>query len=482
MSALPPGPSRPPLLQLERWVNDPIGFMEECARRYGDTFTLRFPGNPPFILFSHPEAIREIFTADIEALYAGPANRALEAFLGRGSILLMDGQRHLRERRLMQPPFHGDRMRAYGVAIRDATQRAIAEWPIGERFSIHKKMQSLTMEVILRTIFGIDSHELLGRFQTLFTQLLDLGGDKSVLFFNIMLDAEKMTRLFSVGTEPLKLGPLRLNWGRALPWNTVSRLRNEMDELLYAELARRKSESTAGREDVLAMLLETRDEDDKAMSDMELRDELVTFITAGHETSASTLSWTFHRVLENPAVLEKLREELQHKADPGPLNPEHVNRLEYLDATLKETMRLNPITPTVGRVLQRPMKLGGWELPAGVNVQPCIYLTHRRPELWPEPERFDPERFLGKRVSPYEYFPFGGGVRRCLGQAFSLYEMKIILAEVFRHVSLRPAPGHTVQLIRRGLTFTPSDGMPVIVDALSSTRAGPRCEPRLSAG
>jgi cytochrome P450 len=467
MSSLPPGPSRSPLLQLERWVNSPVEFMEECARRYGDAFTLRFPGNPPFILFSHPEAVREIFTADPDALHAGPANRALEAFLGRGSILLMDGQRHLRERRLMQPPFHGDRMRAYGAAMRDATGRAIAQWPIGERFPIHKKMQALTMEVILQTVLGIDSRDRLDRFHALLTRVLDLGADKSVLFFNIMLDPEKLTRLFSVGTKPLELGPLRIDWGRALPWNTVSRLRNDLDGLLYAELARRKAEGTAGREDILSMLLDTRDEENKAMSDGELRDELLTFLTAGHETSATTLSWTFHRVLESPEVHAKLREELRRVVGSGPLDPELVSRLEYLDATLKEAMRLNPITPVVGRMLQRPMRIGGWELPAGVNVQPCIYLTHRRPELWPEPERFHPDRFLGKRVSPYEYFPFGGGVRRCLGQAFSLYEMKIILAEIFRRVALRPAPGHTVRLIRRGLTFTPSEGMPVIVDALS---------------
>jgi cytochrome P450 len=213
------------------------------------------------------------------------------------------------------------------------------------------------------------------------------------------------------------------------------------------------------------MLIEARDEAGQPMSDAELRDELITLLVAGHETTATSLAWAFHLILQHPAVREKLRAELRQVIGSGPVAPQHAAKLEYLDATIKETQRLNPILPLVGRRLHEPMCIGGRDLPAGVVVAPCIYLTHHRPDLWPNPDRFDPDRFLGKRPSPYEFFPFGGGIRHCLGAAFAIYEMKIVLAQVLSRVGLRPAPGHTVRVMRRGITFAPSAGMPVILDA-----------------
>jgi cytochrome P450 len=242
------------------------------------------------------------------------------------------------------------------------------------------------------------------------------------------------------------------------------RLAEEVDEILFAEFARRRAAGRGRREDVLALLIEARDDAGRPMTDAELRDEMITLLVAGHETTATTLAWLFHQVLRRSDVLESLRAEISRVVGPGPVQPQHVAELEYLDAVIKETLRLNPILPVVGRRLGEPARIGGRDLPANVVAAPCIYLTHRRRDLWEEPERFAPERFLGKRPSPYEFFPFGGGVRHCLGAAFATYEMKIVVAEILSRVELRAAPGYTVRLVRRGITFAPSEGMPVVME------------------
>src|SRR5213592_1154157 len=217
-------------------------------------------------------------------------------------------------------------------------------------------------------------------------------------------------------------------------------------------------------DDVLSMLVAARDDDGQAMSDEELRDQMVTLLLAGHETTATALAWAVHHIIENPDVLASIRTELDRELGDGPLHPGHVMRLEYLDAVVKETLRLRPVIGEVGRVLKRPMRIGGWDLPAGVEASPSIYLVHRRPDVWPDPERFDPQRFVGSRPSPYEFLPFGGGTRRCLGMAFALYEMKVVLAEVLRRVDLVRAPGYRMRMVRRAITFAPSEGMPVVVE------------------
>jgi cytochrome P450 len=254
------------------------------------------------------------------------------------------------------------------------------------------------------------------------------------------------------------LGPLTGRW-------RIEQLIREVDEILYAQIARRRAAGSNGRTDILTLLLEARDEAGQPMSDVELRDELITLLVAGHETTATSLAWAFHWILQHPDVRDKLRAELHQVVGSGPVAPHHGAKLEYLEATIKETQRLNPILPVVGRRLHDPMCIGGRDLPAGVVVAPCVYLTHRRPDLWPDPERFDPDRFLSKRLSPYEFFPFGGGIRYCLGAAFAIYEMKIVLAEVLSRVDLRPAPERVVRVVRRGITFAPSAGMPVVREA-----------------
>ncbi|WP_375766482.1 cytochrome P450 [Archangium gephyra] len=463
----PPRIPLPHFLQLHQWVAHPLRFMEESVQRYGDSFVMQFPNTPPFLFTRDVEMVRQLFTGKPEDLYVGPVNRVLESVVGKNSLLLLDDQEHIRERRMMTPPFHGERMLSYGLSMRESASRSIDQWPRGRAFTLHEVFQDITLDIILKTVFGLAEGETFEHFHELFARMLNMGSHNAVLYMSALLPAERMLKLLAVGRDPIQLGPWKANVSRALPWTQLSRLMQEVDAYLFAEIARRRAEGVEKREDVLSLLMQARDEQGQPMSDRELRDEAITLLAAGHETTATTLSWAFHFVLQHPEVEEKLRAELRQVAGTGPLSPEKVNRLEYLDATLKETLRLVPVAPAVGRVLQRPMKVGEWDVPAGMAVMACAYLTHRRPDLWPEPERFNPERFVGKRTSPYEYFPFGGGARRCLGMAFATYEMRIVFAEVLRRVKLRPATPYTFQVSRRGVTLAPRGGVPVLVESLN---------------
>jgi cytochrome P450 family 110 len=450
---LPPGPDTPPLLQGLRWVQWPIPFLEECGRRFGDSFTVRLPGRPPVVMVSHPDAIRDLFTGSGDDLRAGEANSVLEPLLGRHSLLLLDGSDHLRERRIVQPPFHGERMQAYGETMQAVARRAIDAWPTGRPFAIHPEMQGITLDVILRTVFGLDEGAKLEALRAELVELLAMSANPQLLIAaaqardgaaqangNGRGGTRSARRAESVAARPLAV-------------------RARVDELLFAEIARRRSLPTEGRSDVLSLLLGARDEDGEPLSEQALRDELITLLVAGHETTATSLAWAVHHVLHDGEVRARLDAELG-----VPLPPQDVARLEYLDAVAKETLRLTPIVPIVGRRLTRRLRVGGIDLPAGVVAAPCIVLAHRRPEAWPEPLRFRPERFLERKPTPYEFLPFGGGVRRCLGAAFALYEMKIVLAEVLTRVVLRTAPGYQVRVVRRAVTLAPSEGMPVIVE------------------
>ena len=426
--SLPPGPASPSLVQGLEYALRPARFFSTCSRRFGETFTVRMPVAPStVVMFTNPEAIRQIFAGDEEELRGGESSAALRPILGTSSILALDGAHHERQRRLMMPPFHGERMLAYGETMRAIAERAVERWPIGRPFPIHREMQAITLEVILRTVFGAEGERL---------------------------DALRILvqRFARVSSNVLWLWPpLQVDLGPLSPWGRVRRIRREFDAFLFDEFARRRAEGVAGRDDILSLLLAARDENGEPMSDEELRDQMITLLFAGHDTTATSLAFAFHNVLGHPEVLDRLRAELAQ------------GKSEYVDATAKETLRLNPIVSEVGRVLSRPMRIGGWDLPAGVAAAPCIYLTHRRPDLWPEPERFDPERFVGRRTSPYEFFPFGGGVRRCLGMAFALYEIRIVLSEVLFRVELRLATGYRMQPVRRSITLAPSRGMPVVV-------------------
>jgi cytochrome P450 len=439
-TTLPPGPRTPAVVQALHLAFRTTHFLDDCARRFGECFVIRFPGAPPVVTFSHPEAIRQIFTAGDDVLRAGASNAPLAPLLGHRSLLLLDADRHLQERRLMTPPFHGERMQTYLTVIAEVADRAISSWPLGRPFAFYHQMQGVTLDVIMQAVFGLDQ-----------------GGGYERL-------RETLRTLVSVAANPLWLVPaLRFNLGSLTPWAKLVRTRREVEHILAAEFARRRAVEGDGHRNVLSLLLAARYEDGRPMTDEELQDEMITLLLAGHETTATALAWTVYHVLRQPEVLAKVRAELAMVVGDGPLSAERVARLEYLDAVVKEALRLRPVLDDVGRMVQRPTEIGGWRLPAGVIAAPQIYLTHRRADLWPDPERFDPDRFHNRRVSPYTFFPFGGGVRRCLGMAFALYEMKVVLARLFTRTDLQVAPGYHARPVRRAITLAPSGGVPLVV-------------------
>ena len=430
MPELPPGPQIPRLLQTFKWIFRPIPFMRACAEAYGDAFTVRLIGQPPMAFLSDPAAIKQVFTGDPERLRAGQAQEMVfKPLVGPNSIVLLDGARHKRERKLLMPPFHGEHIRLYGDIMCEITDRSIDAWPEGTSFPIHSRLQEITLDIILRIVFGEDNAALVSRLRTLLIRWLNF------------------------------------NWGPLTPWKRVTQLRH-IDRLLYDEIAHRQKSKQREPTDIVAMLVAARYADGRYMSDEEIRDELMTVLVAGHETAATSMAWVVHHLLQNPDVLATAQAEVVSVTGDGlstsKLTAEQIAQLSYLDAVIKETARLIPVVPIVVRLLKTNMRIGNYELPAGIVATPCIYLTHQRPELWSEPELFNPDRFVGRRVDPFTFFPFGGGVRHCLGAAFATYEMKIVLARVLSRVTLRSDPHHTVRVVRRGITFAPSGGVPVI--------------------
>ena len=443
---LPRGPRQPRFVQSLRYALWPYASIDNSFRRYGDCYTVRPLGGPPMVIFTDPEAIKQIFTGDGAELRAGEANGSiLGPIIGWHSILLLDGERHHRERRLMAPPLHGERMHVYGRLMREIADRAIDAWPIGRPFPIHHEMQAITLDVILRAVFGVHEGTRFAHIREGIVRFLAQADGPSAAFLAI--------RAFQV-----ELGGLS-------PWGRFVRNRETIRTELLAEIARRRREGTEGRTDILSMLVEARDDQGEPMTDPELIDEMFTLLMAGHETTATSLAWAFHHLLERPDVLEKLRAELARVVGEGPVEPQHISQLEYLDAVIKESQRLCPVATNVIRRLTRPMRIAGHDLPAGITVSACIYSTHHHPDLWPDPERFDPERFIGARPAPHTFFPFGGGIRRCIGAAFATYEMKIVLAQVLARTRLRIAAGYRMRPVLRTITVAPSAGMPVVLDS-----------------
>ncbi len=443
-TTLPPGPETPPALQIYRWMTDPFKMMEECHARFGDAFTLRLPLMPEgLVVVSDPLAIKDLFALGADEGHAGKANMVLKPLLGEHSLLVLDGAEHLRQRKMIMPAFHGERMQAYGRAMLDLTHESIDRWPVGTALPVHEPMQAVTLQVIIRTVFGIEEGPRFAALAGLLRRVLDIGAHPIYLFPFMQRD----------------LGPLS-------PWGRFRRLSLRAGDILRAEIRRGRSQGTAGRTDVLAMMLDARDERGEPLSEDEVHDELVTLLVAGHETTATALAWTLRWVLCDPALVARLRAEIAGAGD----DPGRLGKLELLDATVKESLRLQPVVPMVGRVLQEPQTIGSLHLPRGGVVAASIYLTHRRPALYPEPARFNPDRFLTFKPAPWEWLPFGGGLRRCVGAAFALYEMKMVLAALLPRVDMRLVDAN-VKAKRRAVTITPAGGLPVIVTTRRSRQA-----------
>jgi cytochrome P450 len=417
------------------WVARPIKFLERCSRRHGDVFTVRFPiGRIVFV--SDPRLIKQVFTGDPDVLHAGEANATpLEPIMGKHSVLLLDGPEHMRQRKLMLPSFQGERMQRYGDLMREITEAEIRSWPIGRPFALRPRSQAITLEVILRAVFGIEEAGRLARVRDSLARLLEMGRDSKAL-------------------AVIVLPPLRRTVGRRT-WKRFRRLRADVDSVIFDEIARRRqAPDLSERDDVLSILLQARDEQGNAMTDAELRDELVTLLLAGHETTATAIAWAFEQLLRNPQQLERLREEVEAGESD-----------EYLDAVIKETLRIRPVVPGVVRKLTAPYELDGLTLPAGVRVAPNIYLTHHRADVYPEPDAFRPERFLENAPDTYSWIPFGGGIRRCLGASFALYEMKVVIPAILRSVDLTAVGSRPERIRRRAVTFVPERDTMVLARA-----------------
>jgi cytochrome P450 len=415
-------------LQTLAWLTRPKPFLRRAHARYGDVFTVRLRSGENFAILAHPDAIREVFTGDPEIFRAGEGNRVLLPLLGSHSVLLLDGQEHLRQRRLLLPPFHGERMQRYREIIEEATAREVARWRRGEPVRIARRMQEVTLEVIMRAVFGVRDPAALDRMRRVLLDMLDW--------------AMAPKRLLVIAAA----GPQRLE---RIP--AFRRAMARVDEVLLAEVAaRRRAEDLAERDDILSLLLAARDEHGEGLTDRELRDELLTLLVAGHETTATALGWAVERLIRHPDALERATEDA--RAGDG----------TYLDAVAKETLRLRPVLPIVVRRLREPQTIAGRELPAGADVAPCIYLVHHREDLYPEPDAFRPERFLGVKPGTYTWLPFGGGVRRCIGASFALFEMQVVLGTLLRSVRLEPVTRASERTSRRTITLVPGRGAEAI--------------------
>jgi cytochrome P450 family 135 len=402
--------------------------MEELHRRHGDMFTVQIANEGTWVFLAHPDAVKQVFTGDPRLLHAGEANRILLPLLGHNSVLLLDDTAHMRQRKLLLAPFHGERMRGFERIMREAACEEIERLPLGVAQPLRPATQRITLDIITRTVFGVQDEARRKRLMGTLGHVLEWGG------------------------EPRRMAMLAVFGPRSAATSHLFRgVREPADRLIYEEIReRRGAADLAERDDILSMLLSARHDDGSPMSDEELRDELMTLLVAGHETTASALAWAVERLVRHPGALQRLREEAEGEGT------------EYADAVCKETLRLRPILSLVVRRLKEPMEIGGRLLPAGVTVAPCIYLVHRRPEIYPEPLSFRPERFLEQQAGTYSWFPFGGGVRRCLGASFALFEMRIVLQELVTRLDLRAARPEPERFVRRAITNAPRRGGEVV--------------------
>ncbi|BBD60224.1 cytochrome P450 [Nostoc sp. HK-01] len=441
-NSLPDGPRIPYWLRIIKFIFRPIEYVEDFAKVYGDNFTVWRSRGSHLVYFSHPQALEQIFTADASHFATGGGGGVLKYLLGDNSLILLDGDRHQRQRQLLTPPFHGERMRAYGQAIQEITQQVSNEWVIGKPFNIRASMQEITLRVILRVVFGVDEGSKFQQLRQLLSSVLDLISSSrmsAALFFQVM----------------------QRDWGKWSPWGKFLSQLQQINQLIDSLIQERRAESGQNRQDILSLLISARYDDGKPMSDAELRDELMTMLVAGHETTASALTWALYWIDRLPEVREKLLQEL-HSLGVNP-EPSIVAKLPYLTAVCQETLRIYPIVINgFFRIVKSPIEIMGYKLPKGTAVVPSIYLAHHREAVYPQPNLFKPERFLERQFSPYEYLPFGGGNRRCIGLAFAQYEMKIALATILSQFQVSSVNKRPVHPVRRGLTLATPAGMQMV--------------------
>ncbi|MEO1131717.1 MAG: cytochrome P450 [Cyanobacteria bacterium J06639_1] len=426
--------------QVSQWILDPVGYLQSNFERYGDLFPAQMLWNSsvPMILANEPKAVQFLLTRDRGKEFSAPgeANQILEQLLGSQSLVLLSGERHQQRRKLIMPPFHGERIRAYSQLIQTITQEAIAAWPLDKPIDIRDTIQSITMRVILQAVFGLHEGDRYQKLEHLLA--LRLGMTNSPLASALIF-----------------LPWLRKDFGTWSPGGRIRQIAEETDRLLFAEIQDRRAHPDPDRIDILSLLLTAKDENGDGLSDRELRDELMTLLMAGHETTATSLTWALYWVHKLPQVKQKLVAELESMSDPG--DASQFSQLQYLSAVCNETLRIYPVAMlTFPRRVEKPVELCGYQLDPGAIAVGCIYLIHQREDLYPNPHEFRPERFLENQFSPYEFLPFGGGSRRCVGAALAASEMRIVLGTILTHLDLALASDRPVKPGRRGVTLAQS--------------------------
>jgi cytochrome P450 len=436
-SALPPGPRAPAAVQTLGWWTRSAPYLERVRARFGKRFTVRLLGGPPFVMHSEPDHLKEIFSAPPDVLHPGEGAGILEPVVGQKSLILLDEGEHLEQRKLMLPAFHGEKMQRLSGLMADVAEREVASWPTDEPVELHSRLQGVTLEIILRAVFGLDPGRRLDELRDLLTGILEFS------------------------TKPASVMPAfqRSYFGRG-PWVRFAEMKERADRLVYELIDERRDDGTE-RDDILAMFLSARHEDNTPMTDTELRDELMTLLVAGHETTASELAWAFERLVREPRVLGRLVAEVD--ADDGD---------GYLTATIQETLRRRPVLPNAEpRLVVKPIEVGGWHYEPGPCLIANAYLVHHDPDVYPDPYAFRPERFLEESPGTYTWIPFGGGRRRCIGASFATLEMKIVLRAVLSAYSIEAGTSGAELTRRRSITVSPRLGAPTVLRERNPVRA-----------
>ncbi|MBD0385433.1 MAG: cytochrome P450 [Nostoc sp. C3-bin3] len=435
----------PSVLQKLQWVTDPVGYMEKASQQYPDIFTGRIIGFGDTVVFvNHPQGIQEILTNDRKKFTAvGTLNRITQPLIGDYSVVTLEGDRHKRQRQLLMPSFHGERIQAYGQLICNLTEQVFSQLPLDKPFLARNLTQEISLQVILQTVFGLYEGERFQQLKHLLPLLMDVFRSPltSISFF---------------------FSSLQKDLGAWSPWGKFLRDRQAIDELLYAEIAERRQRADSGCIDILSLLISSRDEGGQLMTEQELHDQLMVLILGGYETTASAMAWGLYWIHQKPLIREKLLQELDTLGDS--LDPMSISRLPYLSAVCNETLRIHPVIMfSFPRVVQEPVELLGHSLEPGTVLLPNIYLTHQREDLYPQPKEFQPERFLKHQFSPYEFLPFGGGVRRCLGETLAIFQMKLVLATALSRYKFALVDQRPERPQRRGLTLAPAGGVKMVI-------------------
>ncbi|MGB3640616.1 MAG: cytochrome P450 [Rivularia sp. (in: cyanobacteria)] len=444
LSQLPNSIPTPPWWQLMNWIADPIEFQKKYSQKYGDIFSMQLSGIGYSVIIGNPKAIQELFSQDSK-FDIGRANALAEPLIGKNSLMMMDGSPHRRERKLLMPAFHGEKIQVYAKQIVDITENIADKWQVGESFIVRSTMQKVSLEIILQVVFGLSEGKRYEQLKPLLTDWLDMTDSplrSSMLFLKF----------------------LQKDWGTWTPWGKMKQRQRQIIDLLQAEIEekRTKTDNTGNDNDVLSLMMAARDENGQAMSDDELKDELLTILLAGHETTATTLSWAFYQIYQNPNVIEKLQIELENLGENP--NSLEIAKLPYLSAVCQETLRMYPVLPVLfPRIALAPIEIAGYQFDAETTFMPSVYLVHYREDLYPQPEKFKPERFLERQYSASEYFAFGGGSRRCLGYALAQLEMKLVLATVISKYQLACLEDKPVKIQRRGFTLAPTGGVKMVM-------------------